>query len=126
MGCMAVLEWMPVFADKEGCQVKMMFMTAAAVSLAAAPLLAQTGDLSTATPAELYQIAVESGVCEDRAVQSAAFNPIEDRVEVVCEEEAAGVVPLLGGLGGGGLALAGAGLALALGAGGSSSSSDTQ
>lgn len=107
-----VLIWAQ-WVQKKGCQMKVMILTAAAVSFVAAPVLAQTGDLTA--PDSVYQITVESGVCEDRDVRTAVFNAAENVIEVTCEEEAAGFVPLLGGLGGGGMALALGGVALALG-----------
>lgn len=94
--------------------MKVTILMAAAASLFTASAMAQNVDMSQSTPDALYQLAVESGVCEDRGVLSAAYNAVADQIEVVCEKEAAGVVPLLGGLGGGGIALVAGGLALAL------------
>lgn len=99
-------------------------LIAAAVALASSPALAQSFDFRTATPEQLYQYAVDSEVCEDRDVRSAVYNADRNVVEVECEEEAVGFVPLVGGLGGGGIAAIAGGLALALAGGSSTSSTD--
>lgn len=100
--------------------MKFLIPLSAVMALVAAPTLAQQSDLSTASPDVIFQIAVDSGICEDRDVRTAEYNLNTDVIEVTCEEEAVALVPLVGGLGGGGIAAIAGGLALALGLGSTS------
>lgn len=90
-----------------------------ALSLAAAPLLAQ--DAAPVDP--ILQAAIDSGVCGDARVASAVLNEAENVIEVTCEEDVAGFVPLVGGLAP--LLAGGAAVVVAAAAGGGSTS-DTQ
>ena len=74
------------------------------------PAVAQDGALNP-----YMQPAIDSGVCGDAEVRTATFAADRNVIEVTCEEEAAGIFPLAGGLAPA-LIGGGAALALALGA----------
>jgi hypothetical protein len=69
------------------------------------------------------QAAIDSGICGDAPVASAVFDPATNQVSVTCEEDVAGFLPLVGGLGP--ILAGGAALVLAA-AGGGGGASDTQ
>ncbi|MCC7321404.1 MAG: hypothetical protein IT542_10570 [Rubellimicrobium sp.] len=89
-------------------------------ALVAGPVLADDTVSSGGLAApDVMQTAIDSGVCGERQVLSAVLNTATNQIEVTCEEDVAGFVPLIGGIG---PALA-AGAALLVVAG---ASSDTQ
>lgn len=72
----------------------MRFMIPAVMAiLTAVPVLAE------GVADSVMQAAIDSGVCGEAAVRSATFNEARNIIEVTCEEEPAGFLPLLGGLG---------------------------
>lgn len=73
------------------------------------------------------QAAIDSGVCGDREVRSAVYNEQINQIEVTCEEDVVGLLPLAGGLGpaAAGIGALAAALLGAAGAGGNGPS-DTQ
>lgn len=89
--------------------MKVTISAAAVAILAAMPVLAQDAAIDP-----YMQAAIDSGVCGDAQVRTAVFNDERNIIEVTCEEEPAGIVPLVGGLGPA-LIAGGAALALALG-----------
>lgn len=93
-----------------------------AFTAAAGPLVAQ--DAGTEEPVDpIMQAAIDSGVCGEARVATAVLNEAENVIEVTCEEDVAGFVPLVGGLG---PLLAGGAAVLVAAAAGGGATSDTQ
>ena len=76
------------------------------------------------TPEEAMAFAVAANACGDFPIASAVFTA-ENTIEVQCEDDATGFVPLVGGAGPA-LGLGGAALLAAVAGGGTSSTPDTQ
>lgn len=91
--------------------------------LAAAPVLAQDGTTEEITD-PVFQAAVDSGICGEATVATAVLNTELNQIEVTCNEDVEGFVPLVGGLGP--LFAGGAAVVLAAAAGGGGAPSDTQ
>ncbi|MBW7922544.1 MAG: hypothetical protein H3C51_10640 [Rubellimicrobium sp.] len=74
--------------------MKAAISAAVVATLSAMPVLAQ-GPVSD----PYMQAAIDSGVCGDADVRTAVFNEERNIIEVTCEDEPAGIFPIIGGLG---------------------------
>jgi hypothetical protein len=96
--------------------MKSFFLTAPLLlGLGVAPAFAQEVD-------PLIQAAIDSGICGEAPVATAVLNAETNQIDVTCEEDVVGFVPLAGAV----PALAGAAAALLAALGGGGGPSDTQ
>lgn len=97
--------------------------TVLALSAVAAPVFADSHMSTGGLVDPIMQAAIDSGVCGEARVATAVLNEAENVIEVTCEEDVAGFVPLVGGLG---PLLAGGAAVLVAAAAGGGATSDTQ